>query len=260
MSKRKEVSYFADKHSSWARGLDWYKTNFNSSYRINGEASPLYSRFPKVVGVPERIKQTLGNEVKFIYMVRDPVARIVSDYGQISEWRQETGRIVPSFSQILPDIKNDPEFYIQGSSYFLQITQYLEHFPRERLLVILQERLSRDRVGTLRRIFQFLDVDDTFWSPQFNKRLKLSATKRFQAEWFTRLAPAALRKELGEPSWMPWPINRGLDRLARVGGAPIKKPTLTESDDIRLQMILRQDVAALRDFLGDPLPEWRPYL
>jgi hypothetical protein len=28
---------------------------------------------------------------------------------------------------------------------------------------------------------------------------------------------------------------------------------------LRLQDILKPDVAALREFLGDPLPEWRPY-
>jgi hypothetical protein len=44
-----------------------------------------------------------------------------------------------------------------------------------------------------------------------------------------------------------------------VGGEPIRKPTLKPDEDLRLQRTLRADVELLRGFLGDSLPEWRPY-
>jgi hypothetical protein len=133
MSKEKELSFF-DAQNRWRRGVEWYKSNFDSSFAINGESSPQYTRFPRTPGVPERIKQVLGTP-KFIYMIRDPVERIVSDYVQIVDWRPATA----PFGDILANIEKDPQEYLQGSSYFLQITQYLKHFPRESLLVVLQE-------------------------------------------------------------------------------------------------------------------------
>jgi len=261
MSRRKELSFFDSTHRHWALGVDWYKTNFNAAYPVNGEASPQYSRYPKITGVPERIRQVLGKDPKIVYLVRDPVDRIVSHYVQIVEWASVTSWAPPvrPFDELLPDIENDDEFYIQGSSYFYQIAQYRKVFPEENILVVLQERLSKDRAGTLGRIFHFLGVDETFWSSEFDMRLNEADGKRVEAAWFTRLAPAALKRELEQPRWMPGPAHRAIHRLAKIGGAPIQKPRLSEADDIRLQRAMRDDVAALREFLGDPLPEWRPY-
>jgi hypothetical protein len=261
MSRHKELSFFDNTHRHWKLGLDWYKTNFDAAYPVNGEASPQYSRYPKITGVPERICRALGPEVKLIYLVRDPVDRIVSDYAQFLEWAHVTTWAPPvlPFHEVLRDIKNDPEFYLQGSSYLFQISQYRKFFPDENILIVLQERLGRDRAGTLRQIFRFLRVEDKFWSPEFETQLNQTWGKRFEASWFTRLAPAALKRELEQPRRLPWTMHRGIRRLATFGGAPIEKPRLSEADDLRLQRAVRDDVAALREFLGDPLPEWRPY-
>ena len=253
MSKEKELSFF-DAKNRWQRGTEWYKTNFDSSFAINGESSPQYSRFPRTPGVPERIKQVLGTP-KLIYMVRDPVERIVSDYVQIVDWRPSTG----SFADVLADIENNSEEYLQGSSYFLQITQYLKCFPRESLLVVLQERLRKERRKTLSEIFRFLGVDEHFWSDDFDRELNPAENKFFVAPWFDKLAPEALKSELHRPTWLPWTINRLVHRAARIGGKPIEKPKLSMKDDLRLQQALRSDVECLREFLRDPLPEWRSY-
>jgi hypothetical protein len=54
-------------------------------------------------------------------------------------------------------------------------------------------------------------------------------------------------------------VRRALYRFSRLGGAPIGKPGLSSEADLMLQEVLKKDVAQLRDFLGDPLKEWRPY-
>src|SRR2546421_11902695 len=87
MSKQKELSFF-DERIRWQLGLEWYKSNFDASYLINGEASPQYARYPRTLGVPEKIKSVLGSP-KLIYAIRDPVDRILSDYTQMVEWRPD---------------------------------------------------------------------------------------------------------------------------------------------------------------------------
>src|SRR5439155_19126191 len=69
MSKSKELAFF-DTRLRWRRGLDWYKSNFDASFPVNGEASPQYALYPSVPGVPGRLKDVL-NDPKFIYVIRD---------------------------------------------------------------------------------------------------------------------------------------------------------------------------------------------
>jgi hypothetical protein len=255
MSRRKELNFFDD-HIRWNLGIDWYKSNFDARYEINGEASPQYSRYPRVSGVPERISRILGIP-KIIYMIRDPIDRILSNYIEAVDGGHTGGA---RFDDIAAHIEGSPEQFIQASCYFLQISNYLEHFRKEHILVVPLERMRSDLRGTLRGIFQFLGVDAEFWSPEFLRRLNVACNKRFEARWFKQFAPTGVRRQLWRPTWMPWPINRAIHRVARIGGAPIVKPNLTLEDDARLQRILGPDVASLRQFLADPLPEWRPYM
>jgi len=58
---------------------------------------------------------------------------------------------------------------------------------------------------------------------------------------------------------IPWRASRAVRWAFRVGSSLAGKPDLGLEDDLRLQRILKPDVIALRAFLGDELPEWRPY-
>jgi hypothetical protein len=51
MSRQKELSFFDDR-IRWRLGVDWYKSNFDAAFAINGESSPQYARFPRTTGVP----------------------------------------------------------------------------------------------------------------------------------------------------------------------------------------------------------------
>jgi hypothetical protein len=95
---------------------------------VIGEASPVYARYPKVKGVPEKIRALLG-DIKLIYMVRDPVERILSHYLQVVDQGWET----KNFAALLGHLPEASEQYIQCSMYYMQIQQYLRVFPRENI-------------------------------------------------------------------------------------------------------------------------------
>ncbi len=78
ISRRKETDYFLGRRE-YQRGLSWYSSQFNRHATALGEASPNYTKRHLWAGVPERIAQTLP-EVRLIYVVRDPIERIVSHY------------------------------------------------------------------------------------------------------------------------------------------------------------------------------------
>ena len=254
MSENKELAFF-DPRLRWNLGVDWYKANFDAAYRINGESSPQYTTYPIVPDVPRRIKEVLGAP-KFIYLLRDPVDRLLSQYTQVLD--DFPG--ARSFSEILPNIENEDAGYIQKSSYFLQLNEYLQLFPRDSILVVINERLAARPRETLRAVFRFIGVDETFWSAELEAYRNVGGEKRQTAAWFDNHAPSFLKTYLrSEPTVLPWKVKEAVRSVSRLGGTVTRKPKLASQDDLRLQQLLRADVTALRHFLGDPLPEWRPY-
>jgi len=249
MSRHKELAFFDDR-LRWSKGLDWYKSYFDSSYPVNGESSPQYTIHPTVLGVPERIKEVLGAP-KLIYIVRDPIDRMLSEYTQIWDLWPDAEKFD------IAEIQSSTPYHC--SCYATQLSRYLDLFPKENVLMLVLERLNANPVETLQLVFRFLGVDDKFTSPDFTRRLNTGEEKRFVTPWFEKTAPHFLQKELREPSWMPWPVNRMFHHLARIGGEEIKKPRITKDQEHRLEEMFTGEVRRLRDFMADPLPEWRAY-
>ena len=58
--------------------------------------------------------------------------------------------------------------YIARSRYHEQLTRFLEHYPMERILILEQDELFKQRRETLQRVFRFIGVRDDFWRESFN--------------------------------------------------------------------------------------------
>lgn len=77
MSQKKELNFFS---RYWDFGVDWYSSKFpNKENMICGEASPSYSKFQVWPNVPQRIHAIIPH-AKIIYLVRNPIERIRSQY------------------------------------------------------------------------------------------------------------------------------------------------------------------------------------
>ena len=130
----KAPEFFVEE-SNWHRGIDWYRQQFpvtGAHILAVGEASNAYAKYPRHRGVPERIAAHLP-DVRLVYVVRDPIARIRSHY----QTKVAEGSEKAPFSDA---VFGNP-IYLDYSRYAMQIEQYLEHFPREQLLVITSEDL-----------------------------------------------------------------------------------------------------------------------
>ena len=77
MSAKKETNFFTPR--GFDKGVEWYEQQFTGGTRICGEASPNYSYFDRFPGVPERMHSVIP-EPRIIYMVRNPIRRILSQY------------------------------------------------------------------------------------------------------------------------------------------------------------------------------------
>lgn len=154
MSERKEIDFFV-KERNYSKGLEWYKAHFPEKALYRGESSINYTKQHVFKNVPERIKNDLGEEVKFIYIVRNPVDRFVSNFTDSKTY----GHIPPSFSinDFVKDLDSNP--LIKTSLYNFQISEYIENFSRKNFLFIKSDRLKNYPEDTMREVFHFLGLE-----------------------------------------------------------------------------------------------------
>ncbi len=171
MTKEKELNYFVDS-LNYGRGLSWYKSKFNKAdSKVLGESSPNYSKYPLFKNVPKNIHNTIP-DTKLIYIVRDPIQRLISHY----KHNFIVGREKKGFKEALRNLGSNK--YINFSMYYLQISKYLEYFNIDNIFVLDSELLLNKRIKTMQSIFEFLEVQNDFISDEFNDKFHITYNDR----------------------------------------------------------------------------------
>lgn len=253
MSKPKELNFFVTE-LNWDLGLDWYASRFDDRFKVRGESSPHYTNLPRYDGVAERI-HTHCPDARLLYMVRDPIKRI------LSHWAHATGAGYETRG--MTDVLTDPDTqYVNRSKYWMQLQPYLEHFDRSQIEIVTQEELQSEREATMRRAFAFAGVDAGFTSEQFDREWEKSAAKsgdKYQL----------MEKLIKLPGFRSF--DRNFDRLPeslrwiveKVVHDPDKpaapKPVIPDEIFEQLRGHFGEDVAGLQKFAGREFAGWNDY-
>lgn len=130
-----------------------YAAHFSRAKRtgIRGEASTAYTKRPTHDGVPLAARAVCGPDLKIIYMRRDPVARIISQY----KHETQHGTIEGDFAQA---VRSYPRL-IDYSRHDWQIAPWIETFGASHVLQIDLEAYSADRLPHLRRVLEHIGAD-----------------------------------------------------------------------------------------------------
>jgi hypothetical protein len=240
-ARTKEFDFFTTAHN-WHLGVDWYASHFASAGPAVaiGEISPNYSKHPEHPGVPRRIHSIMP-DVKFVYLVRDPIERLRSHYRhQVGKGRE---------SRDIDTALTDEPAYLDASRYWMQIEQYLEYFSEAQFLVITTEDLRDRRPQTVARTLAFLGVNSDWVSPQMDKLAHRTEDKR---------APRSIARHPRVASTiaaLPAPVRRTVSRVA-TRPLPTVVADISPSVQRALARQLRPDVAHLAAFVGDGLTGW----
>ena len=257
ISSIKGPGYFARSSDDYrlipVRNRDDYLALFEAGTPVRGEATPGYSAFPELGGVPARIA-TEVEDPKFLYLVRDPIERIES---ALRHWAV-FGRFGVGERAI--DVEEIPETYmVSGSRYMTQIEQYLEYFPSESFLVVDSDRLRDDRIATLSRIFEFLGVDSDFDHPGFSEVWNAAESRQIPPSAWRRLRSSGMADRLVgiAPDRMRSAARRFRRRITEAAGDPIPEIVLSPDLDRRLREELKPEADSLREFTGQSFSTWR---
>ncbi len=255
MPPTKELKFFSDEN--WCHGLDWYEAQFEGATGAKsiGEGSVQYSMYPRYTEVPARIADTLP-DVRLLYLVRHPVSRILSQYRHLFALGIERDGIEKAVLRPGPRRANlprddNPSGYVWYSRYAAQIDRYMQHFRRDQLLVVKSEDLLQRRAPTLHGIYSFLRINPEWTAPVVERDFHVASDRRRDR--------ALLRLMRGRPI-----VHRYVGRVPvslksatrRLYTRPAELPEMPDSLRVRVEDLVRDDVAALRSYMPAGFDGW----
>jgi len=241
MSRPKEPDFFSD-DPIFARGPDWYASLFAGAApdQVCGESSTHYTKLPEFPAAAERM-QALLPKAKLVYVMREPVERVVSQY--LHEW--STREVAGSLEEAV----RAHERFVAYSCYARQLAPWRERFGPAAILPVFFERMVAFPDEELERVCRFLgdpSPEPVAWrrdlAPQnvTSERLRASPLRDAllrvpPVRWLKDRLPQSLRE-------------RARDRW-RAGGRPELGPDLRA----RIEDEIDRDLRQLGDWLGTGL-------
>lgn len=245
-SRIKEPGYF-HKTEAWQAGLNSYHALFEPKPgQLCGEGSTFYTFFPEFTDTHRRLYE-YNPALKLIYVMRQPVKRIISHY---------THNLVREIDKRSPEqaVFEDPR-YINRSRYGVQIRPYLELFGPENVLLLVFEDYTADQVISLRRIAEFLGIDPAPFT-------ETDTTPRHQSVGQPYIRYEAVRNLTGTVafqkvrSMVPTAVRHSIrDRF--LANKIDEKPEFTLETRQALWRMLEDDVYAIERLLDRRLGDWR---
>jgi hypothetical protein len=245
MSRPKELNFFVAE-LNWDLGAEWYASHFDRSAPVRGETSPHYTNLPRFTGVAERMR-SLTPEATIVYMVRDPLDRMLSHYLHNLGAGYE--------SRPLEEALADPGgSYVNRSRYAMQAEPYLREFGPERVTIIAREQLRDEREVTMRGLFELVGVEPAFRSEEFDREWETGSARARPGGF--RLMDRAVRlpglRSLDRnfdrlPESLRWLVER---MVHDPGAGEAEKPQLSPELRRRIEDLLRDDVERLEAVAG----------
>jgi len=218
-----------------------------------GDASPSYINYP---GQFKKIKEYL-NDPKVIIILRDPINRAYSNYLHLKRENRET----LSFKEAI--FKEDERktnkysdfwYYKFNSTYYDKIIKAKETFSD--VLILTSEELSNNGEATMKNVYKFLEVNDTFkLKRKFNN---FNKGGHFKQNIFTKIIfqPSTLKNTIKQ-FIKPTPFLKII--ISKIANNFSKKPQKIDKESLKyLKKHFKNEVEKL-ETLNIDTTKWRDY-
>jgi hypothetical protein len=236
--------------------------------------TPAYNNEPVVLHAavnyifyPSLLQQiaTRKPQAKLILILRNPVARAISSYFYFRKMMRESRDIETA---LLYAPKKDFEItrdnndftYIEHGLYYEQVNNCLQYFSKEQLLVLNYDNLKKNPGALLKKVFHFLQIDETFMPDLTPKNVTGELKSKYLQQTILKKSP--LRKWIIDKIVDPiMPVNKRKmlkNKLFEMNTSSQKQPVadIEISDEVMqkvktgLQSFYEQDTASLDGLLG----------
>lgn len=279
----KETNFFAYEHL-YAKGLKWYEKEFYPSTKgkkVIGDISTGYMQYAPVAA--NRIKEVLGSDVKFVFLLRNPVDRAYSHYCMI---RYNNDKPEPEFDSIINNIVkmeiklNHKDYielskgyrhichedmnkwrymtYLHNGFYSKIIREYLKHFPINNMKFILFENFIKDPKKTVKKVLKFLNIDENLELDYFKKVNSSGIVKNYRINDIlhqianNKVLSSVLYKLLGHKN-----VIKGYYYIKNKNRAKHKPPKINETTILKLKEFYHKDICELENLINTDLSNWK---
>ena len=174
--------HFFDISTVYVRGIPWYEKTYFSGVKKEkciGDFTPTYL-FDKYA--PERILSSLGEEIKFIIILRNPVDRAYSHYLHSKRDLHELLSFEDALKNKVDENNNYLTYlrtsYVEQGKYADMLQRYFALFSKDNFLIIhFEEDFVVERELMMANIFKFLNLKEE--NIDFNIRSNKSSKAKF---------------------------------------------------------------------------------
>ena len=233
------------------RGMKSYAEHYAGaeSQQIIIDASTGYAKLPDSAGVADRAAETLGDDFKVVYIVRNPIKRIISHHHH--DYTAGTaGR------DINREVRDHPR-YLNFSRYAFQLGPWVKAVGKSRILVIQFEDYVANREESLEKVCNFLGLDASLFPKSeekiYNKTTGKPVRNRFwdivfHSGLYRRIVRQVLSPRL-RLTLMEWLLPKGSVQPEEPSPETIRWMIESLSDDVR----------ELQEMLGIASPAWEEF-
>ncbi len=237
MSEPKEPNFFSD-DDNYAKGSEWYRSLFSNAHEndICGESSTHYTKMPHYPRTVERLKQWKST-YKFIYVMRQPIDRLISHY--IHQWSE--GNITCNINLA---INRYPEL-VQYSCYARQLRPYFDEFGLDSVLPAFFETIKSNPQSELEKIGGFIGYPGVLtWNSQLgSENVSSNRVRKFLG--YNLLVASATATKIRR-SLVPRSARYYLKNKLRMADRPV----IDRKSQSYLEDVFNEDLEKLSEWFG----------
>ena len=214
--------------------------------QLCGEASTGYTKLPQYPGVAQRAYDLLGPDLRLIYVVRDPIKRLISHHHHI----HVEGKVGPDINEAVGSCSE----LLDVSHYAMQLQPWIDRFGRDHVLILRFEDMVRERQQTAELAWSFLGLDEAFTLRDPERVMNVSAHKPYHRGLWTRIRANGVYQRVLR-RLIPMGVRRRLLRVVLPKAPATMSPPTAATVGV-LAAALREDAGAIGRWMGKDGPAW----
>jgi hypothetical protein len=242
LTEAKDLYFFSRYYD---RGLDWYQAQFRDArpeHAVVGEVSPDYLFRPEV---PQRIRDSLGPDVRLAVTLREPADRAFSSYLYL----RKHGLAQPGFRETA---EASPELIDEGR-YATHLRRYLRYFEAKAFHVGVFDDLTADPQAYLDDVTDWLGIErQVMPSGQLRARLPASAARWLPLAMLTQRTADWVRHH-GHAELVGRVKRSAVVQRALYKPLGEKRPVMSADDVSFVREQLEPEIAGVEEEFGIPL-------